>query len=75
MSGRAERFLTRRQLVEFLNEHGFPISQSTLAKMAMPSRAEGPPPEGAWGNRLLYDPNKALRWARGRFRSSSQAAA
>jgi len=74
MSGPAERFLTRRQLCEFLNQNGFPTSLSTLAKLAMPSRGEGPPPEGAWGNRLLYDPNKALRWAKSRFRSSSQAA-
>jgi hypothetical protein len=66
----AERFLTRRQLVEFLNEHGYPISLSTLAKLAMPSCGEGPVPEGTWGNRLLYHPSKALRWAEGRFRSS-----
>jgi len=74
MSGPAERFLTRRQLVAFLNEQGFPISQSTLAKLSMPSRGEGPPPEGVWGNRQLYHPAKALRWAKSRFRSNTQAA-
>jgi len=63
-------FLTRRQLVEFLRGRGFPLSLSTLAKMSMPSRAEGPPCAGVWGNRSLYDPTKALRWARSRFRAA-----
>ena len=26
----------------------------------MPSRAEGPPHAGFWGNRALYDPEKAV---------------
>jgi hypothetical protein len=75
MSGPAERFLTRKLLVEFLRERGFPISVSTMAKLAMPSRGEGPPCEGVWGNRALYDPNKALRWARARFRATPGKAA
>jgi len=69
----AERLLTRRQLVEFLYEHGYPISLSTLAKLAMPSCGEGPMAEGTWGNRLLYHPSKALSWAQGRFRSNPGA--
>jgi len=67
----AARLFTRRQLVQFLNENGYPTSLSTLAKLAMPSRGEGPPCEGVWGNRALYDPNKALCWAKSRFRSAS----
>ena len=68
--GPAERFLTRRQLVEFLRERGFPISLSTLAKLSMPSRNEGPKPAGVWGNKALYHPDAALRWARSRFRAA-----
>ena len=74
MSGPAERYLTRRQLVEHLRQHGFPLSLSTLHKLTMPSRGEGPPCEGTWGKTMLYSPDKALRWARARFRSISQAA-
>jgi hypothetical protein len=65
MPGPSEKLLTRRELVGFLIEHGFPISKSTLDKVAM--RGEGPEPEGAWGNRLLYTPKKTLEWARARF--------
>jgi hypothetical protein len=66
-----ERYLTRRQLAKFLSEHGFPIGKSTLDKLAMPSRGgdEGPPAAGFWGNRALYDPDKALAWAKKRFRT------
>jgi hypothetical protein len=63
-------YLTRRELAKFLTERGFPISKSTLDKLAMPSRDEGPPHAGFWGNRALYDPDKSLAWARKRFRSN-----
>jgi hypothetical protein len=69
--GRRARRGTRRELCDFLTEHGYPISPSTLAKLAMPSVGEGPPPEGVWGNRHIYDFDKALRWAKARFRSLS----
>jgi hypothetical protein len=62
------RYLSRADLPEFLKAHGFPISRSTLAKLGMPSRAEGPPAEGSWGQRYLYRPEKVLEWARGRIR-------
>jgi hypothetical protein len=69
-----ERYLTRRELAKFLSEHGFPITKSTLDKLAMPARGsdDGPPPAGFWGNRALYDPQKALAWARRRFRTNWQ---
>jgi hypothetical protein len=67
--GPAGRLMTRRQIVEFLNKSGFPISISTLNKHCMPSGGGGPEPEGGWGKHHLYDPNKALRWARSRFRA------
>jgi hypothetical protein len=69
-----ERFLTRRELAAFLTEHGFPISRSTLEKLSMPKRAEGPPAVGFWGNRALYDPDRALIWARKRFRTNWRGA-
>ncbi len=74
MSGRIDQYLTRRKLVDFLNEHGYPISFSTLAKLCMPSRDEGPPLAGRWGGRDFYDRGKALAWAKSRFRMASRAA-
>jgi hypothetical protein len=70
----SDRYLTRRELAIFLTERGFPISKSTLEKMAMPSRGGGPPHIGFWGNRALYDPNKALAWAKKRFRTNWRSA-
>jgi hypothetical protein len=70
MSTSIEPYLTRRALAHFLTERGFPISKSTLDKLAMASRNEGPPAEGFWGNRALYHPDKSLAWARKRFRSN-----
>jgi hypothetical protein len=67
MRNETERYLTRRQLAEFLTERGLPITVSTLDKYAM--RHEGPEPEGYWGRCMLYDPNKALAWAKKRFRT------
>jgi hypothetical protein len=65
----SKSYLTRVELAEFLSRNGYPISASTLAKLAMPSRGDGPPHAGFWGNRALYDPDKALAWAKGRFRT------
>jgi hypothetical protein len=65
----SDRYLTRRELVDFLKSHGFPISVSTIAKLSMPSRGEGPKAEGCWGGRHLYRPERALAWARARFKS------
>ena len=75
MSNTEGRYLTRRELAGFLTEQGFPISYSTLLKLAMPSRNEGPPPAGYWGNRALYDADKALAWAKRRFRTIWRSAA
>jgi hypothetical protein len=64
----SERFLTRRELHEFLREHGCPIGWSTLTKLAAPACGKGPPVAGYWpgqgGNeRSLYRPAEALAWA------------
>jgi hypothetical protein len=63
-----DRYLTRRELPDFLRQHGFPISGSSLAKLSMPSRAEGPPAEGSWGSRHLYRADRVLEWARARIK-------
>jgi hypothetical protein len=74
MPGPVERYLTKRQVVEFLNERGYPISLSTLRKLTMPSRGEGPPPVGRWAGRDLFEANEVLAWAKARFRYTAQAA-
>ena len=48
MPGPAEKFLTRHQVVDVLNAHGFPMTFSTLSKLCMPSRNEGLPCVGRW---------------------------
>ena len=52
-------FLTRPQLVRFLN------------KLCAPARGEGPPAVGTWAKRTLYDREQALEWARSRMRSAA----
>ncbi len=69
-----QRYLTRRQLAEFLTEHGFPISKSTLDKLAM-QRAARVRPMSVFGGVALYDPDKALAWAKKRFRTNWRAIA
>jgi|SRR6516162_3248866 hypothetical protein len=60
--------LTRRQLAGFLRRNGYPISLSYLEKMCAPAINQGPPTSCWWGNRPLYDPNEALKWAEGRVK-------
>jgi hypothetical protein len=60
--------LTRRQLVPFLNENGFPIGRGTINRLCSPAYNDGPPIEAWWGNRSLYHPARALEWARARMR-------
>ena len=71
----SKAYLTRHELADFLSSNGFPISKSTLDKLAMPSRGEGPPAAGFWANRALYEPSKALVWAKSRFRRNWRASA
>jgi hypothetical protein len=70
----SERLLTRRELHEFLREHGFPIGWSTLAKLAAPACGRGPPVAGYWPGqgrteRPLYRPAEALAWAQSLVRA------
>jgi hypothetical protein len=68
-------FITRTEIPAFLAEYGYPISHSTIDKLSMPSRGrnDGPPCEGAWGNRHLYRPKRVLAWARQRFKANRSA--
>ena len=59
----APRYMTRRQLAEFLREQGYPVTENMLNKLCAPSRGEGPEPEVRWGKKLLYTPAKGLEWA------------
>ena len=60
--------MTRDQLREFLNSHGFPIGASSLDKLCMPSANQGPPVAAYWNNRPLYEAASSLAWARGKLR-------
>jgi hypothetical protein len=61
--------LTRKQLGAFLREeHGYPIGDSTLDKLCMPTINQGPPVAGWWGRRPLYDPDEGLAWAEARIK-------
>jgi hypothetical protein len=60
--------LTRRQLVIYLNEQGFPIGSGTLNRLCSPAYSDGPPVAGWWGNRPMYEPAAAIEWARARLR-------
>jgi hypothetical protein len=56
--------LNRKAMAEFLRLEGFPVSYRTLVDLAI--RKEGPPYQ-IWGNRALYQVDRALRWAHSRL--------
>jgi hypothetical protein len=58
-----KRRYTRAELVEKLNEHGYPISKAKMDKMCAPSIGQGPPVNSWWGPRPLYDLDEAIAWA------------
>jgi hypothetical protein len=60
--------MTRKETAAYLRQRGFPIGDSTLDKLCMPSSAQGPPIAAWWGRRPLYDPTDALAWAEARMR-------
>jgi hypothetical protein len=60
--------LTRKELIIYLREQGYPIGDSTFEKLCMPTVNEGPPVDAWWGRRPLYDPDEALAWAERRTR-------
>jgi hypothetical protein len=64
---------TRRRLAERLRELGYPIGNSTLAKICAPAIGQGPPVAAWWGNRPLYDEDEAIAWAEARLRPAHRA--
>ena len=60
------RFLTRKQLREFLNSQGIPIGKSTLDKLC--ALGQGPPVAAWWGRLALHGPAESLAWAMARLR-------
>jgi hypothetical protein len=62
--------LTREQLRQRLNEHGFPCTPSYFNKICLPSVNAGPPVEKWFGKRPLYNFDKALAWAESRCTSA-----
>jgi hypothetical protein len=62
-----DRYLTRRELAEYLGANGYPITLHSLNRLCAPTRGQGPPMEGVWGGKAFYAPSRALEWARARF--------
>jgi hypothetical protein len=75
MATQPQEYLTRDQLVEFLNARGFPVKKHAFHKLAQPSVGQGPPIAGYWGKRPLYRPDTSLKWARARLRPAPTSAA
>ena len=67
--------MTRRQLVEYLREQGFPVTLHAMNKFCAPARGEGPPVAAFWGRIQLYEPARGLEWAEARLRPVSVEAA
>jgi hypothetical protein len=59
-----DTLLIRQQVAERLNEHGFPIKQTSLETMA--SRGGGPPFR-KFGSKPLYRWGDVLEWANNRL--------
>lgn len=57
-------YYTRRQLPEFLWEHGYLTSLSTLNRICSPAEASGPPVSHYAGQRAIYEGETVLAWAR-----------
>jgi len=57
-------------LARFLNEHGYPIATSTLAKFTMPTASNAVPSEGYWGRLPVFVPAKVLAWCSKRVESN-----
>jgi hypothetical protein len=62
----SRRYYTRKQILHFLRERGFPISDAYFAKLCLPSRNSGPPVARWFGGRPLYESGPSLAWAESR---------
>ena len=61
-----QRRMTRKQALEFVRAHNFPISDAYFSKLCLPSRNSGPPVACWFGGRPLYEPAAVLAWAKSR---------
>jgi hypothetical protein len=57
------RYMTRRQLAEFLQGLGYPVTENMLNKLCAPSCGEGPKATARWGKKDLYVPEEGVEWA------------
>jgi hypothetical protein len=71
----SQKLGTRDQLGAHLRAHGYPIADSSLDKLCMPSCGEGPPVARWFGRRPLYDFEEGIRWAKARCRPACDARA
>jgi hypothetical protein len=62
----SQRHMTRKQALEFLHAHGFPLSEAYFNKLCLPSRNSGPPVARWWGGKPLYEAEGTLAWANSR---------
>jgi hypothetical protein len=62
----SHRHMTRKQALEFLHAHGFPLSEAYFNKLCLPSRNSGPPVARWWGGKPLYAAEATLAWAESR---------
>ena len=60
------RLMTRKQALEFIRSHGFPISEAYFSKLCLPSRNSGPPVARWFGGKPLYEAKPTLDWAHSR---------
>jgi hypothetical protein len=60
------RLMTRKQALELIRAHGFPLSEAYFSKLCLPSRNSGPPVERWFGGRPLYSAETTLAWAHNR---------
>jgi hypothetical protein len=67
----SQKLGTRDQLGAYLRANGYPIANSSLDKLCMPSCGEGPPVARWFGRRPLYDFEQGLRWAKARCQLGS----
>jgi len=62
---------TRREAVKFLKEqHGIPLTYSTLKKLC--ALGEGPEPDECWGRYELFTGDTLLSWVRKRLRPATR---
>jgi hypothetical protein len=65
-------FVTRKQLLELLNEFGLPTGKGQLDKLIW--LGEGPPKAGRWGRADIFRRDEVRDWARRRLQGKSEAA-